>query len=124
LDNLLFRQFSQQPSLQLSQRVAVLLWAVLIASPSYGEGIPILNGSDHNILTTIALLIACGIIQLIIILRLYSRFRELNFREKDLKNRYELLNKQLTERSDKLYKINNQLYEEIAKHETTGEQHH
>jgi signal transduction histidine kinase len=51
---------------------------------------------------------------------LYKKQQSLNTKEQALDEQYASLNRQASVRSDKLYNINNQLYEEIAKHEDTA----
>ena len=77
--------------------------------------------TENLIFALIIILLICGIVQLIIIIRLYRRYKDLGAQEKTLKEKYEQLNKQLTERSEKYQNLNNQLYDEIAKHEITEE---
>jgi two-component system NtrC family sensor kinase len=51
---------------------------------------------------------------------LYKQQQRISAKEKTLDEQYTLLNQQASLRSDKLYNINNQLYEEISKHEDTA----
>ena len=69
----------------------------------------------------ISLLFAVSLSLLIIAIFLYKHFVKLQQKEKALNARYELLSQQTAEKNEKLYNTNNQIYEEIAEHESTEE---
>ena len=69
----------------------------------------------------IILLSLLCLLQLLAFAFVFTDRRRLRCREQQLKTQYEQLEKRLLERSQKLHNINNQLYEEIAKHEITEE---
>ena len=54
-------------------------------------------------------------------LYLCRRYKHLQRKERALNNHYEQLGKEADSKNEKLYNINNQLYNEIAKHENTEE---
>lgn len=69
----------------------------------------------------ITLLFGISLALLVIAIILCKRFFKLQQKEKALNERYESLSQQTAEKTEKLYNINNQLYEEIAEHESTEE---
>jgi signal transduction histidine kinase len=73
-------------------------------------------------LTSVLIGIVCiGLAFAILAITFYKHSKELSRKNTELDQRYALLEQQSTEKNEKLYKINNQLYEEIAKHEDTEE---
>jgi len=64
----------------------------------------------------------CGLLSIILateIVVLLRKYRQLKNKEMLFEERYQSLKEQTKERNEKLYSTNNQLYEEIAKHEDT-----
>lgn len=77
------------------------------------------NHSGHNIFFALALCITLALSAFAIYL--IQRFKQLQEKENASTLDYESLKQEAIEKSEKLYNINNQLYEEIAKHEETEE---
>jgi signal transduction histidine kinase len=71
-------------------------------------------------LVIVLLFLACAFLSLLVF-TLYKKRKQLLQNEQLLGRKYQELESRLLERSEKLHSLNNQLYDEIAKHEITEE---
>jgi PAS domain S-box-containing protein len=94
-----------------------LLPASALAQVSFNE----LSDSLLYSQLAIALLFLISLLLAIIVFTLAKKRKKLIFNEQQLSRKYQELESRLLERSEKLHSLNNQLYDEIAKHEITEE---
>jgi len=101
----------------MNLRLLPLLFTVLFIPKTHAQDLGVSNTGT----LIIALLSSLCLALLVIILWLKNHKRAAKRYENELNERYRALEKRLFERGEKLRNINNQLYEEIAKHEATEE---
>ena len=102
--------------------ISTLLAYILLINPAFSQSAlppstPI--HSTHTLL--IALLFVTSIVFIAAAMYLNRRYKQLLERELSLNTHYEQLTQEAANKNEKLYDTNNQLYNEIAKHESTEE---